>query len=157
MSKAFHFNTKKTKKNSCGSVNTLDFADLRLMVRWKQSPTSNPSKLVATSLPTLKELTLTVVDGDFPRQVIANQNLKFSDFSMAASRNNRDLYDSKLHAPAPKLGGIRVSSLDEIPRESFDGRSSQVGDRWTSRMAVAALGFSSLFILLIRFSPLRRR
>jgi hypothetical protein len=114
-------------------------------------------KLVAKSLPILKDLTLTVVDGDFPRQVIASQNLKFSDFSMAASRNNRDLYDSKLHAPAPKLGGIRVSSLDEIPRESFDGRSSQVGDRWTSRMAVAALGFSGLFILLIRFSPLRRR
>jgi hypothetical protein len=115
-------------------------------------------KFVAESLPVLKDLTLTVVDGDFPRQVIASQNLKFSNFSMAASRNNRERYDTKRHAPAVKLGGIRVSSLDQVPDYSFDRASLQIGKRvWTPMIAIAAFGISGLFVLLVRSSPLKRR
>ena len=111
-------------------------------------------EFVEKSLPELKELTLTVVDGDFPRQVIANQNLKFTDFSMAANRNRRELYDTKMHGPAAKLGGIRVSSLDEYSNELLNRPSSQVaGQGWSSGVAFAALGLSGLFMLFVRFSP----
>ena len=115
-------------------------------------------KLVEKSLPKLKELTLTVVDGDFPRQVIANQNLRFSEFSMAANRNNRELYDTKTHAPAVKLGGVRISSLDEISNESLARHSRHVAvHNWPSRITFGMLGLSGLFVLLVRFSPLSRK
>ena len=61
-------------------------------------------------------MTLTVVDGDFPREVLANQNLKFGDFQMAASRNKPELYDTKLHGPAGKRDGILIGShLGDLP------------------------------------------
>ena len=82
-------------------------------------------KLVASALPKLKKMTLTVVDGDFPRQVIANQNLTFKDFQMARRKNRIENYDTKIHGPAPKKNGVLISSyerdqpahLDAIPAE----------------------------------------
>ena len=39
-------------------------------------------KAVAASLKDIQEMTLTVVDGDFPREVLANQNLTFASYEM---------------------------------------------------------------------------
>ena len=55
-------------------------------------------------------MTLTVVDGDFPREVIAKENLTFASYDMPSARNKSNFYDAKLHAPAPERGGIRVTS-----------------------------------------------
>ena len=44
----------------------------------------------------LAGMTLSVIDGDFPREVIANQNLTFADYEMPAARNKSEFYDSKV-------------------------------------------------------------
>lgn len=114
-------------------------------------------KLVNETLPKLKELTLTVVDGDFPRQVIANQNLRFTDFSMSANRNKQEFYDTKLHAPGGKLDGVRVSSLDAIFNASPPQLARVEQVKLGAGIAIAACGLSGLFVLLIRFPALRRK
>ena len=53
----------------------------------------------------VKKMTLTVVDGDFPRDVLARENLTFSDFAMDAAANSPEKYDAKLKAAPPKRSG----------------------------------------------------
>ncbi|MCH2181217.1 MAG: DUF2330 domain-containing protein [Mariniblastus sp.] len=67
---------------------------------------------VNDSLDALKSMTLTVIDGDFPRQVIANQNLTFASYNMPEQQNRTEVYDTKLHQKPPKLEGKRVSDAD---------------------------------------------
>ena len=76
------------------------------------------------SLADLNEMTLTVVDGDFPRQVVAEQNLTFSDYSMPAARNNRMGYDAGLHQPGNEREGLLITRaeidfdrIDQLHRE----------------------------------------
>ncbi|MDH3718109.1 MAG: DUF2330 domain-containing protein, partial [Planctomycetota bacterium] len=63
-------------------------------------------KIVQTTLNQMKEMTMTVVDGDFPREVLAGQNLTFAEFSMARARNHPRFYDAKVQGPSPKKTGI---------------------------------------------------
>ena len=65
---------------------------------------------VAGGLDLIKDMTLTVVDGDFPREVIAKENLTFASFRMPAGRNKSNVYDAKLHGPAPERDGILIAS-----------------------------------------------
>ena len=73
-------------------------------------------KITATAIKDLDAMTLTLVDGDFPRQVIANQNLGFADYKVPASRNKASIYDSKAHGvpQQPWYGdqGIQVGQVD---------------------------------------------
>lgn len=73
-------------------------------------------EISATAIQDLKEMTLTLVDGDFPRQVIANQNLGFADYRIPAARNKASIYDSKTHGTPGQTWygdqGIRVSQVD---------------------------------------------
>ncbi|MCP3918052.1 MAG: DUF2330 domain-containing protein [bacterium] len=63
-------------------------------------------RAVQTALGDLIQMTLTVVDGDFPRDVIAADNLKFSAYTMPAPLNAPQRYDAKHEGPAPALGGF---------------------------------------------------
>ena len=63
-------------------------------------------RVVASAMDDLKKMTLTVVDGDFPREVLANQNLKFAEYRMPSRRNNAMNYDAKLNGPGKKKQGI---------------------------------------------------
>ena len=67
---------------------------------------------VSKSLDTLKSMTLTVIDGDFPREVIANQNLTFARYDMPEQQNRTEVYDTKFNKKPPKLQGKRVSDAD---------------------------------------------
>ncbi len=69
-------------------------------------------KTVQAALQSLKSMTLTVVDGDFPREVIANQNLTFASYNMPEQQNRTEMYDAKLNEKPPKLEGERVSDAD---------------------------------------------
>ena len=69
-------------------------------------------KTVAKSLNSLKSMTLTVIDGDFPRDVLANQNLTFATYEMPAEQNRADVYDAKLNKSPPKRQGKRVSEQE---------------------------------------------
>ncbi len=90
-------------------------------------------------------MTLTVIDGDFPREVIAEQNLTFADFRMAARLNNDRKYDAKLHGPAPVRRGRRISSVEL--HNSFETQSAKTGNNqfpgWLS------LGATGLLLLVI--------
>ena len=61
----------------------------------------------------LKDMTMTVVDGDFPREVVANQNLTFAQYQMPAARNNNLNYDANQFGPGVKKEGtLKVGSVD---------------------------------------------
>ena len=62
-------------------------------------------KIVAKSLTQLKRMTLTVIDGNFPREILQNQNLTFSTYRMPQRRNTATFYDAKTKKPAAKQQG----------------------------------------------------
>ena len=54
---------------------------------------------LANALQDLEDMTLTVIDGDFPREVLGSRNLTFAEYSMPSRRNNPENYDAAQHAP----------------------------------------------------------
>ena len=73
----------------------------------------------------LKGMTLSVVDGDFPRDVIANDNLTFAQFEMPRGKNNELNYDAKEFGPGKKkrdgtliIGSIDWQKIDRIQKVS---------------------------------------
>jgi hypothetical protein len=62
-------------------------------------------KIVERGLEDLKGMTLTVVDGSFPREVLASRNLTFSRYTMPSRRNKREFYDAKTFKPAAAQAG----------------------------------------------------
>jgi hypothetical protein len=86
------------------------------------------------SLKEIKNMVLTVVDGDFPRDVLASQNLKFANYAMPAKRNVSRAYDAKLFGPGGEKSGtlIETSSLDT------DG-SSKLAEESRSRVMIAGM------------------
>lgn len=69
-------------------------------------------KAVDEHLNRMQRMTLTVVDGDFPRDVLARENLKFENFKMASSRNKSSTYDTKIHKAPQKLNGKLYGQVD---------------------------------------------
>src|SRR6059036_4009023 len=73
-------------------------------------------KAVKDAADDLKRMTMTVIDGDFPREVVGAQNLIFGEYKMPARRNTSDFYDAKDKKPAGKrermlkLGALKPSS-----------------------------------------------
>ncbi|MEK6249519.1 MAG: hypothetical protein N2C12_15160, partial [Planctomycetales bacterium] len=64
------------------------------------------NKTVDEALSQIKTMTLTVVDGDFPREVLAGQNLSFAEYHMPRRRNNVRSYDANRKGPSEKKDGI---------------------------------------------------
>lgn len=110
-------------------------------------------KAVAQGLELIKGMTMTVIDGDFPREVIANQNLNFATYEMPAQRNRSKNYDSKLHGPAPDRGGVlKIGAIDwdRIDRESSaDVKNANVSTtnsrQWFS---VSTISIFALFMIV---------
>ncbi|MFT5301465.1 MAG: hypothetical protein ACI87E_000636 [Mariniblastus sp.] len=70
-------------------------------------------KTVDAGLAMLKGMTLTVVDGDFPREVIAQENLTFVDFQIPRNRNDALNYDANQFGPGVKKEGVlKIGSID---------------------------------------------
>jgi hypothetical protein len=69
---------------------------------------SQNDKIAKSALKSITSMTLTVVDGDFPRDVLAKNNLTFGFYKMQARRNRASSYDANLKGPAPKKRGILV-------------------------------------------------
>jgi hypothetical protein len=72
----------------------------------------------------LNHMTLTVIDGDFPRPVLADANLTFSEFHMNALRNTPNHYHAPTAAPARTPPGMLLQS--SVPREKPRIRSNTV-------------------------------
>ena len=86
-------------------------------------------KTVASGLDDLKtKMTLTVVDGDFPREVLAKQNLAFDDYRMPARRNRPETYDAKVNGPGGrKQGVLKLGALDPPNARSRVGSLTALG------------------------------
>ncbi|MEX2186130.1 MAG: DUF2330 domain-containing protein [Pirellulales bacterium] len=69
-------------------------------------------KTVAAALADLKDMTMTVIDGDFNREVLSDENIKFRRFEMSADRNQPAAYDAKSFGP----GGQREGTLYRTSR-----------------------------------------
>lgn len=73
--------------------------------------------VVQTALNDLKGMTLSVIDGDFPRDLLASQNLKFSPYKMPAGRNSAESYDAKQMGPAGKQSGtLHLGPVSQVLR-----------------------------------------
>ena len=71
---------------------------------------------VNQALGALKDMTLTVVDGDFPRDVLANQNLTFAAYSMPANKNRPEKYDATRKAPSQpsRSGKVYYGDVSDV-------------------------------------------
>ena len=81
---------------------------------------------VKQGLEDLKGMTLSVIDGSFPREVLASRNLTFSPYKMPGRRNKREFYDAKTLKPAPvQQGAIHYGavSLNEAKNGKPAGKS----------------------------------
>lgn len=111
-------------------------------------------KATDAALEDLKQMTLTVVDGDFPREVLAGQNLKFVEHKMAARRNSPRHYDAKTHGPTKAPAGLLY--LSQVPAAGETGtrppRLVQMGRPWKSALAAVSIvvGLAALGIVLRR-------
>ena len=91
-------------------------------------------KIVGDAIKEVKEMTLTVVDGDFPREVLARKNLRFGEYTMPSRRNSAESYDANRNGPAGKLeGNVYLGALppksdslreDTSPDGTLIGRST---------------------------------
>jgi hypothetical protein len=104
-------------------------------------------KAVASAVDDIKKMSLTVVDGDFPREVLGGQNLQFAEYKMPSRRNTPLNYDTKLHGPSERPQGTRY-----IGALSFDSptRGIKVPLRHFAIVASAALALALLSRSLLR-------
>ena len=78
--------------------------------------------LIVEAIADLKKMTLTVIDGDFPREVLAGQNLVFAEFRMPRRRNKPEVYDVKTKQPGGRKPGVlKLGWLDAAPRSGTPG------------------------------------
>ncbi len=63
------------------------------------------------ALEDLHGMTLTVVDGDFPREVISSENLTFVAYSMPKDRNAPNWYDATTYGPNKQRRGFVVAPV----------------------------------------------
>lgn len=65
-------------------------------------------RFTRASLRGLRGMTLTVIDGDFPRETIAKDNLTFASYRMPPQKNRANFYDAKMMGPAGERSGTVV-------------------------------------------------
>lgn len=88
-----------------------------------ESMSAERSAEIAKNTDLLRNMTLTVVDGDFPREVIAEQNLTFASYNMPGTKNTPYHYDGRLKKARPALKGdsvmIRHSIGEQKPKRKL--------------------------------------
>jgi hypothetical protein len=78
-------------------------------------------KAIKESLGDVKKMTMTVIDGDFPREVVGAQNLIFGQYRMPTRRNSSEFYDAKEKKPAGKREGTLKLGALEPPKQGSSG------------------------------------
>jgi hypothetical protein len=104
-------------------------------------------KALSAALADLKKMTLSVIDGDFPREVLAQQNLTFAEYHMPARRNKPEMYDAKTKKPGEKKEGIlKLGALTPAPEGPQPSKSRAAASRpWVYTLlglGLAALGLA---------------
>ncbi len=118
-------------------------------------------KIVEQSLGGMNDMTLTVVDGDFPRELLARQNLTFAHYQMPSGRNRPEFYDAKVNGPAPKQEGIlKVGALTPTDENDAVAVNSSDTAQLTGRIAwvVSVLALAVIGLTFVaRWTRGRRR
>ena len=118
---------------------------------------------VAEALEDLKGMTLTVFDGDFPREVLSEENLSFASFDMPADRNGFQAYDARRLGPRPEweLDGTRVFGANgESEPAGDEGAPAEAGGGEGGGCALNSSGRSGaplLGVFLLLAAIARRR
>jgi len=106
----------------------------------------------------LKGMTLTLVDGDFPRDVIGSQNLVFAEYRMPARRNKTEVYDAKEKGPAKKKPGvIRTGQLDVSPQPGREQIAARPEAPSRPLWLLGGMILSVLLLVAIRRQGYRRQ
>jgi Uncharacterized protein conserved in bacteria (DUF2330) len=117
-------------------------------------------KIVNKALKDVKGMTLSVIDGNFPREVLANQNLAFTTYHMPARRNDAKFYDAKTKRPAQHPQGMRFEgmlSFDDAKGKGIDeGRKLSARSRILTNSATPWLA-TMLSMTVIGLVWIRRR
>ena len=105
---------------------------------------SEADQVAAASMKDLDKMTLTVIDGDFPREVLAGRNLTFAQYKMPSRRNNSSNYDPKINGPAKKQPGIlKIGAIDWSHLHKTPGETQRVGEAsWKQWLAASLLAMS---------------
>src|SRR4030042_3948185 len=117
-------------------------------------------KTVQAALKDLNGLTLTVIDGDFPPEILGRENLTFSEYRMPAGRNRPELYDAKVMGPPPeKQGALKVGWLHN-PAELHPRRGTpehtRTGDHNLARSPAIWMGVVGSSAVLLGGGFVRR-
>ena len=91
----------------------------------------------------IRSMTLTVIDGDFPREVVADQNLTFASYQMPREKNKASTYDTLRRGPVEKQPGIRKEG------------SVRAGVSWFRALGSFLLGAMGLVCVVKRCGSLR--
>jgi hypothetical protein len=113
----------------------------------EQSLADQRAKIAEKALAVVKTMTLTVVDGDFPREVLGKQNLTFAEYKMPAKRNRAEHYDATKKAPGGKKKG--VLKLGAIDFDALDGQSPEASRTTEHRLAASQMLWIPLVITLV--------
>ena len=109
-------------------------------------------KIVGKSLKDIKGMTLTVIDGNFPREVLANQNLAFTTYRMPARRNTSRFYDAKSKRPAANQRGVLFQG-----KVSFNKRATDSDEKVAVQSNHWPVGLSAMLSLAVIGLVLIRR
>jgi hypothetical protein len=114
-------------------------------------------KTVENSLEQLKSMTLTVVDGDFPRELLAKHNLTFAEYRMPAKRNRPESYDAKLNKPGPKKeGSLKVGALTPVENDTSVAETAPSSPRLPSGLLLSILVAAIGGVLVFRIRSGKR-
>ena len=109
-------------------------------------------KTVEDGLKMLTDMTLTVVDGDFPREVISKENLTFVDYKMPRNRNDARAYDANQFGPGQKKEGVlKVGLIDWDNVEKQELRQRRISQ--LTLRSIVGLGFLGLLGTLVYRRP----
>lgn len=72
-------------------------------------------KLTSAAIEELKGMTLTVIDGDFEREIIAQKNVSFTSFEINPSRNTPQRYNARLFGPSSEGLAVADSADGIVP------------------------------------------
>ena len=128
----------------------IDKLNEQAMVDIRKSAVNGP-------LDELKKMTLTVIDGDFPRELLAKQNLTFGQYKMPSRRNKASNYDAKVKGPAAKQPGVlHLGSLDSLTRAPDEQIATSLSNENGSRFAwssviLAILAISAVVVGFVRY------
>lgn len=114
-------------------------------------------RAVRKALRRVKALTMTVIDGEFDRDVLARDNLRFATYRVPARRNKPEAYDARHMGPRPRRGGrvyrgkgASIERQELLERQRLDRRHRI--DDWFRR-----LGFGMVVVFAgIAFARRRR-